>query len=89
MSIQELREQIQEDIIAILDGENQDMINAICDIIVDRFDQFENNNDKTTNDAINLIKTLREDAVMALDGRWDRSDDGFEDQITLIDKFLN
>jgi hypothetical protein len=42
MSIQELREQIQEDIISILDGENQDMINAICNIIVDRFDQFEN-----------------------------------------------
>jgi len=42
MSIQELKEQIQEDIIAILDGENQDMINAICDVIVDRFDQFEN-----------------------------------------------
>ena len=43
MSIQELREQIQEDIIAILEGENQDMINAICDIVVDRFRQFENN----------------------------------------------
>ncbi len=42
MNIKELKEQIQEDIIAILDGENQDMVNAICQIIVDRFNQFEN-----------------------------------------------
>ena len=42
MNIKELKEQIQEDIITILDGENQDMINAICQIIVDRFNQFEN-----------------------------------------------
>jgi len=42
MSNQELKEQIQEDIIAVLDGEDQDMINAICQIIVDRFKQFEN-----------------------------------------------
>lgn len=42
MTNQELKEQIQEDIIAVLDGEDQDMINAICQIIVDRFKQFEN-----------------------------------------------
>ena len=39
-------------------------------------------------DAIELIKTLREDAELALDGGWDKSDDGFRDQISLIDKVM-
>lgn len=39
--------------------------------------------------AIVLIKTLKQDAKLALDGAWDKSDDGFEDQIILIDRFFN
>ena len=46
-------------------------------------------NTKTIDEAIEVIKTLREDAVMALDGDWDRTDRGFEDQIIMIDNFLN
>ena len=38
--------------------------------------------------AIELLKGLKEDAEMALDGRWDKSDDRFEAQINLIDSFL-
>lgn len=41
------------------------------------------------NKAIALIKTLKKDAKMALNGSWDRTDGGFEDQITLIDRFLD
>ena len=39
--------------------------------------------------AINLLKTIKEDAMMALDNTWDRSDNGFEVQLQLIDDFLN
>jgi hypothetical protein len=35
-----------------------------------------------------VLETLREDAEMALDDRWDRSDYGFECQIELIDNLL-
>ena len=35
----------------------------------------------------NLLKCLRDDAVMALNDTWDRSDDGFKSQIELIDNF--
>lgn len=31
------REQIQEDIDCVLDGENVDMVNACCQVIIDRF----------------------------------------------------
>lgn len=41
------------------------------------------------NRAILLIKALRQDAKLALNGGWDRSDEGFEDQITLIDTFFS
>ena len=40
-------------------------------------------------EALSLIKSLWEDANMALDGDWDRSDEGFKAQIELIEKFLN
>lgn len=39
-------------------------------------------------EAIRTIKILREDAEMALNGRWNKSDSGFRDQLTLIDNFL-
>lgn len=39
--------------------------------------------------ALKLIKTLKQDAKLALSGKWDKSDDGFEDQIILIDRFFN
>lgn len=39
--------------------------------------------------ATKLIKTLKQDAKYALRGAWDKSDDGFEDQITMIDRFFD
>ena len=46
-------------------------------------------NDELLEEAIELLQNLRIDAEMALDDRWDRSDDGFEAQISLIDNFLS
>lgn len=37
---------------------------------------------------IGTLKTIREDAEMALDGRWDKTDSGFNAQIILIDMVL-
>ena len=37
---------------------------------------------------ITTLETLREDAEMALDGEWDKTDSGFEAQITLIDMVI-
>ena len=37
---------------------------------------------------INALETLREDAEMALNNEWDRTDSGFEAQISLIDMVL-
>ncbi len=37
---------------------------------------------------ITTLKTLREDAEMALEGQWDRTDGGFEAQLTLIDMVI-
>ena len=39
--------------------------------------------------AEKLIRTLKQDAKLALSGAWDKSDSGFEDQITLIDRFFD
>ncbi len=39
--------------------------------------------------AISIIKTLREDAKLALNNDWDKSNSGFENQIILIDSFFN
>jgi len=38
--------------------------------------------------AIELLYTFRQDAELALENIWGRSDDGFESQIGLIDNFL-
>ena len=38
---------------------------------------------------VHTILTLREDAEMALSGEWNKSDEGFEAQISLIDEVLN
>jgi hypothetical protein len=35
-----------------------------------------------------VLKTLKKDAEMAISGEWDKSDKGFEDQITLINNTL-
>jgi hypothetical protein len=43
-------------------------------------------NDELKNDVVNLLKTLKQDAEMALDGRWDKSDEGFDCQIFLINR---
>lgn len=43
---------------------------------------------KKIEELIDLIITLRNDAEMALNGKWDKSDDGFKDQIYFIDKKL-
>ena len=37
---------------------------------------------------INALETLREDAEMALNNEWDRTDSGFEAQISLINDVL-
>jgi hypothetical protein len=37
---------------------------------------------------ISTLNTLKEDAEMALNGDWDKTDSGFEAQITLIDMVL-
>jgi hypothetical protein len=37
---------------------------------------------------ITTLKTLREDAEMALEGQWDKTDSGFEAQLTLIDMVI-
>lgn len=47
--------------------------------------------DKLKAEIIELLKTIKSDAEMALDGRWvavDEGLDGFEAQITLIDPIL-
>jgi len=36
-----------------------------------------------------LLRTLRQDAEMALNDDWDRSDEGFISQIELIDRLLD
>lgn len=46
-------------------------------------------NDELKNDVVNLLKTLKQDAEMALDGRWDKSDEGFDCQIILINRILD
>jgi hypothetical protein len=38
---------------------------------------------------VSVLKTLKEDAEMALSGDWDRGDYGFEAQIILIDRTLD
>jgi hypothetical protein len=40
-------------------------------------------------EAVALLKTLREDAKLALSGDWDKSEEGFRAQIESIDKFLD
>ena len=37
---------------------------------------------------ISTLNTLRQDAEMALNGEWDKTDSGFEAQITLINMVL-
>jgi hypothetical protein len=43
---------------------------------------------ETEKHVIEILNILFEDAEMALNGDWDRSDEGFEAQITLIDECL-
>lgn len=38
--------------------------------------------------AIKIVKIIRNDAKMALNDKWDRSDEGFKAQIDMIDNFL-
>jgi hypothetical protein len=44
--------------------------------------------DKVLEPLVSTLNTLREDAEMALNGEWDKTDSGFEAQITLIDMVL-
>ncbi len=41
-----------------------------------------------TTPLVDALITLQEDAEWALEGRWDRSDDGFEAQIELINSVI-
>ena len=40
--------------------------------------------EETIKPLTSALRTLREDAEMALNGEWDRTDSGFEAQISLI-----
>lgn len=37
---------------------------------------------------LNALNIVKEDAEMALDGNWDKSDEGFQDQIDFINKTI-
>lgn len=40
-------------------------------------------------EACEILNTIYIDASMALEGHWDKSNDGFESQQILIEKFLD
>jgi hypothetical protein len=44
--------------------------------------------DSCTTPLVDALITLQEDAEWALDGRWDRTDSGFEAQIQLINSVI-
>lgn len=44
--------------------------------------------DTCTTPLVDALITLQEDAEWALDGRWDRTDSGFEAQIELINSVI-
>ena len=44
--------------------------------------------DSCTTPLVDALITLQEDAEWALDGRWDRTDSGFEAQIELINSVI-
>lgn len=44
--------------------------------------------DSCTTPLVDALITLQEDAEWALDGRWDRTDSGFEAQIQLIESVI-
>jgi len=44
--------------------------------------------DSCTTPLVDALITLQEDAEWALDGRWDRTDSGFEAQIELINNVI-
>ena len=37
LELQNIREQIQEDLIALLDGQDDELVDAACQIVVDKF----------------------------------------------------
>lgn len=43
---------------------------------------------KCQKEALHLLLNVRQDAEMALNGAWNKSDHGFEMQLALLDKFL-
>lgn len=45
--------------------------------------------EKDLKEAVKILRTLKQDAKLAISGFWDKSDDGFRCQIQLIDKFLS
>lgn len=45
--------------------------------------------EKDLTEAVKILKTLKQDAKLAISGFWDKSDDGFRCQIQLIDNFLS
>lgn len=44
--------------------------------------------EKVFEPLISTLNTLKEDAEMALNGEWDKTDSGFRAQITIIDMVL-
>ena len=49
---------------------------------------IENMEKKLHKDVIALLRILKKDAQMALNGEWDKSDEGFQCQIKVIDDIL-
>lgn len=47
------------------------------------------NDKEKLEEAKSILKTIYEDATMALKDEWDRTDDGFESQQILIQRFFN
>lgn len=42
MTIQEVKEQIQQDILTYLDGMDQETLDVLCQIVVNNFNQLKN-----------------------------------------------
>lgn len=41
MTFEDLREQIQDDIITVMDSYDDEIIDALCQIVVDRFKEYD------------------------------------------------
>lgn len=56
--------------------------------ILDREEKVVTNKEDLLKEACEMLNSLRMDAELALCGDWDKSDEGFETQINMIDEFF-